>query len=148
MLFIHQQIQSFLNLGGCKEFLIMAKPRTPKKTNGKETFTPTSVARPVDTSVTPAEAIAAAPATGINGAGIIGTGINGTKKTGAKKAAPRPEIVRNDSRANIVPINLDEEIRRFAYLLSERRGFEPGHEAEDWLAAENEIRQRYHQQGA
>jgi len=34
MLFIHQQIQSFLNLGACKEFPIMAKPRVPRK--GKE----------------------------------------------------------------------------------------------------------------
>jgi len=33
-------------------------------------------------------------------------------------------------------------------LLSERRGFESGHEAEDWLAAEREIRQRYRQQSA
>jgi Protein of unknown function (DUF2934) len=142
MLFIQHQIQSFLNLGGCKEFSIMAKPRSPKKTTGsKEIITPTSVALPVsDTSVTPAEAIAAAP--------VPQAGTNGTKKAGTKKAAPKPEIVRSDPRATVVPINLDEEIRRFAYLLSERRGFEPGHEAEDWLAAENEIRQRYHQQGA
>jgi hypothetical protein len=142
MLFIHQQIQSFLNLGGCKEFLIMAKPKAPKKTNGaKESIIQTSAALPVsDTSVTPAEAIAAAP--------VSTTGTNGTKKTGTRKPAPKPELVRHDARASVVPINLDEEIRRFAYLLSERRGFEPGHEAEDWLAAENEIRQRYHQQGA
>ena len=118
----------------------MAKPKSPKKTNDtKPTITPTNAAVPVDdTNLTPAEAMAAAPA----------AGTNGNKKTATKKAAPKPEIVRNDSRASVVPINLDEEIRRFAYLLSERRGFEPGHEAEDWLAAENEVRQRYHQQGA
>jgi hypothetical protein len=138
MLFIHQQIQSFLNLGGCKEFSIMAKPKSPKKTNGTETFTPTSAAPVSDANVAPAEGIATAPQ----------AGTNGSKKMGTKKIAPKPEIVRNDSRASVVPINLDEEIRRFAYLLSERRGFEPGHEAEDWLAAENEVRQRYHQQGA
>jgi hypothetical protein len=28
-----------------------------------------------------------------------------------------------------------------AYYLAERRGFEPGHELEDWLAAEAEIQQ-------
>jgi hypothetical protein len=140
MLFIHQQIQSFLNLGGCKEFSIMAKAKSPKKTNGtKEIIPPTNVAIPAsDTSVTPAEAIAAAPQ----------AETNAIRKTATKKAAPRPELVRNDARATVLPINLDEEIRRFAYLLSERRGFAPGHEAEDWLAAENEIRQRYHQQGA
>jgi hypothetical protein len=47
-----------------------------------------------------------------------------------------------------VPINLEDEVRRLAYLLSERRGFEPGHETEDWLTAEREVRQRYHQQSA
>jgi hypothetical protein len=137
MLFVHQQIQTFLNLGGCKEFSIMAKPKSPKKTNGtKSTITPTNEV--YDANLTPAETIAAAPA----------AGTNGNNKTDAKKAAHKPGLLRNESRASVVPINLDEEIRRFAYLLSERRGFEPGHEAEDWLAAENEVRQRYHQQGA
>ena len=65
-----------------------------------------------------------------------------------KRTAPKPTIVKAEPRANLVPINLEEEIRRLAYLLSERRGFEPGHETEDWLAAEHEVRQRYHQQTA
>jgi hypothetical protein len=56
--------------------------------------------------------------------------------------------VRTEPRANLVPINVEEEVRRLAYLLSERRGFEPGHEAEDWLTAEREVRQRYRQQSA
>jgi hypothetical protein len=33
-------------------------------------------------------------------------------------------------------------IERGAYLKAERRGFAPGHELEDWLAAENEVDQR------
>jgi hypothetical protein len=33
-------------------------------------------------------------------------------------------------------------IARAAYLKAERRGFAPGHELEDWLAAENEVDQR------
>jgi len=57
----------------------------------------------------------------------------------------RLEIVKPDSRANIVPINLEDEIRKLAYELSARRGFIPGYENEDWLAAEREILQRYHQ---
>ncbi|MFZ0862535.1 MAG: DUF2934 domain-containing protein [Candidatus Sulfotelmatobacter sp.] len=56
--------------------------------------------------------------------------------------------MKTETRANLVPINVEDEVRRLAYLLSERRGFEPGHEAEDWLAAEREIRQRYRQQSA
>jgi hypothetical protein len=49
---------------------------------------------------------------------------------------------------NLVPVNMDDEIRSLAYLLSERRGFEPGHETEDWLNAEREVLGRYHQQRA
>jgi hypothetical protein len=30
-------------------------------------------------------------------------------------------------------------IAQAAYYRAERRGFEPGHEAEDWLAAEGEV---------
>ena len=52
------------------------------------------------------------------------------------------------TRANLVPMNLDEEIRSLAYLMSERRGFEPGHETEDWLNAEREVLGRYDQQRA
>jgi hypothetical protein len=31
------------------------------------------------------------------------------------------------------------QIEREAYLRAERRGFEPGHELEDWLAAEHSL---------
>jgi hypothetical protein len=33
----------------------------------------------------------------------------------------------------------EERIRVAAYFKAERRGFEPGHELDDWLAAEREI---------
>jgi Protein of unknown function (DUF2934) len=65
--------------------------------------------------------------------------------------APEPrrlEIVKPESRASVVPINLEDEIRALAYEFSARRGFIPGYETEDWLAAEREIRQRYHQRSA
>ena len=71
-----------------------------------------------------------------------------TRKTETNRPARKPEILKTEARSNIVPINLEDEIRRLAYLLSERRGFEPGHEAEDWVSAEREIRQRYRQQSA
>src|SRR5260370_422471 len=136
MLFINQQIQSFLNLGGCKEYPIMAKPKFPKKNNNvKETISATSSPVPSsdatsDATIKTAEASAPPSATE-------------TKKTETRKAARKPEIVRSEPRANLVPINLEDEIRRFAYLLSERRGFEPGHEAQDCLAAVREVRRRY-----
>src|SRR5580704_12577143 len=131
MLFIHQQIQSFLNLGVCKEYPIMAKPKFPKKSdNGKETVSPTNT--PPQMSNTRVEAASAA---------ISGTeaGTTETRTTTPRKIARKPEIVKTEPRANLVPINLEDEIRRLAYLLSEHRGFEPGHESEDWLTAESEI---------
>lgn len=110
----------------------MAKPRVPKK-SGDDT-----------------QAVAA-PSNGVVAAEVNGNGntTNGeATRTARKKVASKPEIVKNESRQNLVPINLDEEIRRLAYLMAERRGFEPGHEAEDWFAAEREVRQRYHQHSA
>lgn len=112
----------------------MAKPRVPKKASGDAIVTP------------PVEATSnEVPASKGNGNGAA---LNGGAKTVRKKIAAKPEIVKSDLRANIVPINLEDEIRRLAYLMAERRGFEPGHEADDWLAAEREVRQRYHQHSA
>jgi hypothetical protein len=115
----------------------MAKPRTPrKKPNGNEAL-PTNAAiaetNPGNGAGIPT---AAAPAE---------TG-NMEMKSTVKKSLRKPEIVKTETRSNLVPINLEDEIRRLAYLMSERRGFEPGHEAEDWLAAEHEVRERYHQE--
>lgn len=124
----------------------MAKPRAPKKNVGGQVTVPAaSTPTPV-----PTESAANATAPVVPTPETLQTE---QKNAEARKAEPKklngkPEIVKTESRSNLVPINMDEEIRRFAYLLAERRGFEPGHEAEDWLAAETEIRQRYHQQSA
>jgi len=146
MLFIHQRIQSFLNLGACKEYPIMAKPKFPKKS--------TDVAAALPTHNTPSTLVNTDQPEVRLTASIPAAPAKETVKTAAPKVARKPEIVRTESRTesrteprtNLVPINLDEEIRRQAYLFSERRGFAPGHEREDWLAAEYEVRQRYHQQ--
>jgi DUF2934 family protein len=105
----------------------MARKST-KKTNGEAVVTPAEAPSTVLPSV---QSSTAAPT-----------------KSELQNSAKKPSIVRTEARPNIVPINVEEEIRRLAYLLAERRGFEPGHEHEDWLAAEREIRQRYHQQSA
>ena len=111
----------------------MAKPKLPKK-SVKETLPTTN---PVSAPETTAEAFAAP---------VLEQ--NETPKKEARKTVRKPEIVKTEPRANLVPINLEDEIRRAAYLLAERRGFEPGHDAEDWLNAEREVRQRYHQHSA
>jgi hypothetical protein len=153
MLFIHQQIQSFLNLGVCKEYSIMAKPKFPKKTNEvnptgfNASTTEANVESPhvASPQISPPQAGAAQTSSAQSGAAVR-TALE--TKTEPKRTARKPEVVPTESRANLVPINIEEEIRRLAYVLSERRGFQAGHETEDWLAAEHEIRQRYRQQSA
>ena len=55
-----------------------------------------------------------------------------------KKIAQPPVRVRDESQ-------LTQEIAEAAYYLAERRGFEPGFELDDWLAAEAEVLDRYAQ---
>ena len=104
----------------------MAKPKGPKKSNGEAVTTPVRTPSVAVENNNGAESLMAA----------------------TKKLTRKPSIVKSDLRATIVPINVDEEIRSLAYLMSERRGFEPGHETDDWLAAEREVRQRYHHHSA
>ena len=68
--------------------------------------------------------------------------INGNKQTSASTEIQfTPDV-----KKNVVPINLEDEIRRRAYELYEQRGGQSGHEHEDWLIAEREILARYSQQ--
>lgn len=112
----------------------MAKSRTPKTNGGNEV-----VSNPVAGIANAATTEVAATA----GETKVKT-TRAAKSPEAKIAAPKLEAVPRSN--NLVPINLEDEIRKVAYLLSERRGFVPGHEREDWLAAEREVRQRYRQQ--
>ncbi len=50
------------------------------------------------------------------------------------------EVARTKLAATAETPNIEEEIRRRAYELFEARGGEDGHELEDWLRAEEEIR--------
>lgn len=56
---------------------------------------------------------------------------------------PAPKTMR-PLRADVVAALIDPDHRRaliaqVAYYRAERRGFEPGHETEDWLSAEAEV---------
>jgi DUF2934 family protein len=66
---------------------------------------------------------------------------NGNTKTTSTEIQLAPE-----ARKKLIPINLEEEIRRRAYELSEQRGFTPGYENDDWFNAEREVLSRYHGQ--
>lgn len=122
MWLIHQ-FDSFLNLGICKEYPIMAKAKTPRTTKSKTT--------PVETNVTamPEMNVTAMPESKI-------TSTPEVKPVEVKKYVPP------------TPINVDDEIRRRAYELSEARGFVPGYENDDWLVAEREVLARYRQHSA
>ena len=64
------------------------------------------------------------------------------KKTPAKpkSAAAKPRAkARTDVATSLSPAERLRMIEMAAYFRAERRGFAPGHEYEDWLAAEAEI---------
>jgi hypothetical protein len=89
-----------------------------------------------ENSTTPAETAA----TLLN----AGNGNGAATNSSAPKKSKKTAIAKNGAQSVvIVPMNLEDEIRRIAYLFAERRGFIPGHEADDWLAAEREVLQRH-----
>jgi hypothetical protein len=55
------------------------------------------------------------------------------RRTGSRKSTATP------ARAQLTPELRHALIAEAAYLRAERRGFAPGHETEDWLAAEAEV---------
>ncbi len=62
------------------------------------------------------------------------------KKAASQSSAPPAEI----SKPSASPVNISAEERwrmvaTAAYHRAEKRSFQPGHEVEDWLAAEKEI---------
>jgi hypothetical protein len=61
-------------------------------------------------------------------------------KTTSRQASSRksPPVVM-PPRAKLTPEARHALIAEAAYLSAERRGFAPGHETEDWLAAEAEV---------
>lgn len=115
----------------------MARSKFPKKTTDLKDPVSNPGAVHAPNSNGAAAEIAAPPEAG-----------NRESRNTTRKSAAKPEIVKTEPRSNLLPINLEDEIRSLAYLLAERRGFEAGHETEDWLAAEREVRQRYRQQSA
>lgn len=65
-------------------------------------------------------------------------------KTAAKKVAPAKAAAakRPPKAAPSAPADRESLVRMAAYLRAERRGFAPGYEIEDWLAAEAEVNER------
>jgi len=135
MMWLIHQFDSLIHLGECKEYPIMAKTKNPgsrTKKNGVEvSANPIVSAVPeVSVSAVTAPAVTAAPRT----------------DTEIRPEIKEPKKLAAEVRRNVVPINLDEEIRRRAYELYEQRGCIPGQENDDWLVAEREILTRYNVQ--
>jgi hypothetical protein len=67
--------------------------------------------------------------------------------TPARKRAPRKSVTAAAKSATTVASFVGPETRtaliaEAAYFRAEKRGFAPGHEAEDWLSAEREVDDR------
>jgi Protein of unknown function (DUF2934) len=67
-----------------------------------------------------------------------------TKPRTSKKILQMPDNGVNGN--GFAAVDLEPEIRLRAYELYEQRGCIPGHDAEDWFAAEREILERHAQQ--
>jgi hypothetical protein len=151
MWFITEQINSFLNLGICKEYPKMARSKSTSggKTNrpNNESVNAGSISQEQAISASPVnvpEVKAVAAETVPSMSAPETTLASETRKFEIKRSEPR----KSEARKNVIPINLEDEIRRRAYELYQQRGPASGSEAEDWLTAEREVRQRYHQQSA
>lgn len=63
----------------------------------------------------------------------------------ASKQAPKPRKPAKAAIPAVADVSPQEVRRRIeieAYYKAEARGFEPGHELEDWIAAEAEVRRK------
>jgi hypothetical protein len=132
-----EQFDSFINLGICKEYPIMARSKSPSGSKTSRTNTTNNEQTNAGTANIPDVKTVAA-------------GTTPAEVAAEAKTAPEPrklEMVKTEPRKNVVvPIKLEDEIRRRAYELYVQRGSVSGSEAEDWLTAEREVRQRYQKQ--
>lgn len=66
-----------------------------------------------------------------------------TRKPSRAKATAtsgsQPALLRSGHQPFVDPVQRREMITAAAYFNAEHRGFAPGHELDDWLAAENQV---------
>ena len=74
-----------------------------------------------------------------------------TERRTPQKAALRnhakPLTFTGEGRVEVSPEELRKLISEAAYYRAKQRGFEPGHELEDWVQAEEEVRRRVGERG-
>ena len=125
-MWLAQQLNSFINLGICKEHPHMARSKSIPGTKPDRSKNQAVANSP--TAVPDGKTVAEAVPSKVN-----------AEPRNYERRKPEP-------RSNVLPINVEEEIRRRAYELYAQRGYSSGHEKDDWLVAEQEVMQRYHQQ--
>jgi len=149
-----QQLNSFLNLGECKEYPIMARSKSILGSKTSRTTKTQDTTQDDKEQTVPGNKVNSPylnAATREVASAELRPEAAEAKIAPPAKAAPEPrklEVMKNETRKNVVPINLEDEIRQRAFELYKQRGAGSGSEAEDWLAAEREVRQRYRQQSA
>jgi hypothetical protein len=66
-----------------------------------------------------------------------------TAKIPTRAAAPRSDKeLTSDARVELTRDELQKLIEEAAYFRAKQRGFQPGHELEDWIQAEAEVMRR------
>jgi hypothetical protein len=149
-----EQLDSFLNLGICKEYPNMAKSKSTAgsktdRSNSNTNKEQVDTSNPANIPDVKAAAAEAAPAEVAQEPMQEPKTIAERRKLKVVQSEPRKNVVVPiNAPINRTAANLEDEIRRRAYELYLQRGNAPGSEAEDWLAAEREVRQRYRQQSA
>lgn len=65
-----------------------------------------------------------------------------TAPKAAPKSTPKPASFNNTARAEISADEVRKLISEAAYYRAKQRGFQPGHELDDWIQAEAEVTRR------
>ena len=70
-----------------------------------------------------------------------------TAPKAAPKSTPKPASFSNTTRPDIPADELRKLISEAAYYRAKQRGFQPGHELDDWIQAEAEVTRRLNSPG-
>ena len=105
--------------------------------------------RPAAAKERPAAAAKERPAAVAKTAGVRTPGSRPMEARKPARAAPDTPQVRSPERetsgstqARLSPEEVYKLIQESAYFKAKARGFEPGHEVQDWIEAEQEVRRR------
>ena len=69
-------------------------------------------------------------------------GVAARKTPAEERSVALDTALESSRRAGQSTEELRRQIEEAAYYRAKQRGFEPGHELEDWIEAESEVRQR------